>query len=325
MGKIMIALGGNALGNSPAEQKKLARHAAKPIADLIEQGHEVVISHGNGPQVGMIESALQLAQKTDANIPSVPLNDCVAMSQAYIGYHLQNTLREELLSRNIHKQVISLVTQVVVSEDDPAFLKPSKPIGMFYTQEEALEKAKLENTPFVEDSGRGYRQVVASPQPVRIIEADAISQLVADGNVVITVGGGGIPVFEQGDTLVPAQAVIDKDSASAKLAEELDLDYLFILTAVERVAINFGKPNQEDLSHVSLEEAKEWIAQGQFPPGSMLPKVESAIRFVESKLNRKAIITSLEKAGEAIQGLNGTLFYDGAVSPSSESIPFSGN
>lgn len=324
MKKIMIALGGNALGNSPAEQKRLAAHAAKAIADLIEQGHQVVISHGNGPQVGMIESALQLARKTDSHIPHVPLNDCVAMSQAYIGYHLQNTLREELLSRSIRKPVVSVVTQVVVDANDPAFLAPSKPIGSFYSLEEALEKAKAENIPFVEDSGRGYRQVVASPQPVRIVEAEAVSRLVEGGQIVITVGGGGIPVIEQGDALVPAQAVIDKDAASAKLAEELDLDYLFILTAVEKVAVHYGKPNQEDLKTVSLEEAKSWIADGQFPAGSMLPKVESAIRFVESKPTRKAIITSLEKAGEAVRGENGTLFYNSASSPAGYSVPFAG-
>lgn len=324
MGKIMIALGGNALGNSPAEQKRLSRHAAKAIADLIEQGHQVVLAHGNGPQVGMIESALQLAQQVNRQLPNVPLNDCVAMSQAYIGYHLQNTLREELLERGIHRQVVTVVTQVVVREQDPAFLNPSKPIGSFFSREEAEEKARTENLVFVEDSGRGYRQVVASPQPVRIVEAEAVRQLVAQGHVVITVGGGGIPVFEQGNALVPAQAVIDKDAASAQLAEELDLDYLFILTAVEKVAIHYGKPEQVALSEVTLEEARAWIAEGQFAPGSMLPKVESAIRFVESKPSRRAIITSLEKAGEAIRGENGTLFCNSAASSAEASLPFTG-
>lgn len=311
MGKIMIALGGNALGTSPEEQKQLVKQAAKPIVELIEQGHEIVIAHGNGPQVGMIHTAIQLAEQSSRVIPSVALNECVAMSQAYIGYHLQNAIREQLLDCNIRKNVVSLVTQVVVSEDDPAFSNPNKPIGLFYTEEEAKAKFAAKNIPYIEDSGRGYRQVVASPSPVRIVESDVAKELVAGHNVVITVGGGGIPVFEKGNALLPAQAVIDKDAASEKIAEELDLDFLFILTAVERVAINFGKPDQEDLGYVTVDEIKHWIKENQFAPGSMLPKVEAAIRFVESREQRVAIITSLEKAGEAIKGKTGTIIYSG--------------
>lgn len=321
MGKIMIALGGNALGNTPEEQRELAAHAAKAIAELIAQGHRVVISHGNGPQVGMIESAFRLARTADGTIPPVPLNDCVAMSQAYIGYHLQNALREELLVRGIRKEVVSVVTQSVVAKDDPAFRSPSKPIGSFYTREEASEKTKADNMIFIEDSGRGYRQVVASPEPVRIVEAEAVKKLVEAGHIVITAGGGGIPVYEERDALVPAQAVIDKDAASARLAAELDLDDLFILTAVDKVAIHYGTPQQRNLDQVSPEEAREWIAEGQFPAGSMLPKVESALRFVESKPGRRAVITSLEKAGAAIRGETGTFFCNTAARGAA---PFSG-
>lgn len=312
MGKIMIALGGNALGTSPEEQKQLVRKAAKPIVDLIRQGHEVVIAHGNGPQVGMIHSAIQLAEKCSPLIPHVTLNECVAMSQAYIGYHLQNAIREELLACRIHKNVVSIVTQVVVSEDDPAFRNPDKPIGQFYSRDEAAERFEAENIPYTEDSGRGYRQVVASPSPVRIVEAEIAKQLVAGHNVVITVGGGGIPVFEKGNALVPAQAVIDKDAASRKMAEELDFDFLFILTAVDQVAINYGKPDQVNLGYVSVEEARNWMAEKQFAPGSMLPKVEAAIKFVQSRAHRIAVITSLEKAGEAIKGNTGTIVYNGS-------------
>ncbi|WP_150275445.1 carbamate kinase [Paenibacillus tepidiphilus] len=324
MSKIMIALGGNALGSTPAEQRQLAAHASKAIADLIAQGHQVVVSHGNGPQAGMIESAFRLASTADSSIPAVPLNDCVAMSQAYIGYHLQNALREELLRRGIRKEVVSVVTQAVVDEKDPAFLQPSKPIGSFYSREEAQLKAESEQMRFVEDSGRGYRQVVASPQPVRIVEAEAVRKLIASGQIVITAGGGGIPVFEQSGALIPAQAVIDKDAASARLAAELDLDDLFILTAVDKVAIHYGTPQQRDLDKVTPEEARAWIAEGQFPSGSMLPKVESALRFVESKPGRRAVITSLEKAGAAIRGETGTFFCSGAAASARSSAPFFG-
>lgn len=308
MSKIMIALGGNALGESPQEQLGLVKEAAKPMVDLIEQGHEVVIAHGNGPQVGMIHMALELASKYNESIPTVPLTECVAMSQGYIGYHLQNAIREELLNRKINKSVVSLVTQVVVDEDDPAFNNPTKPIGLFYSEEEAMKK-RAEGLTMIEDSGRGYRQVIPSPKPLKVIESDVIQNLMTEGHVVITVGGGGIPVVEKENTLIGVKAVIDKDSASEKIAEELDLDYLFILTAVERVSINFGKPNQQDLDYISVEEATKWIEEGQFPPGSMLPKVQSAIRFVESKSGRKAVISSLEKAKDAILGKTGTTFY----------------
>jgi carbamate kinase len=313
MSKIMIALGGNALGNSPEEQLRLMKHAAKPIVDLIEQGHDVVIAHGNGPQVGMIHLAMELASKQDVTVPSIPLPECGAMSQGYIGYHLQNAMRQELLERKIKKSVATIVTQVVVDEKDQAFKNPTKPIGAFYTKDEAMRRMKENGEAFVEDSGRGYRRVIPSPQPVKIVETNTVKKLIEDGQVVITVGGGGIPVVKKGNNLHGVQAVIDKDAASERMAEELDLDYLFILTAVDRVAINFGKPNQRELDYVSVAEAKAWIKEGQFPPGSMLPKVQAAIRFVESKSGRKAVISSLEKAKEAILGKTGTTFYMKAV------------
>ncbi|CEG25596.1 carbamate kinase [Bacillus sp. B-jedd] len=309
MSKIMIALGGNALGSSPEEQLTLVMEASKPIVDLVEQGHEVVIAHGNGPQVGMIHMAMEIAAGHNKSIPTVPMAECVAMSQGYIGYHLQNAIREELHNRNIAKSVVSLITQVVVDKTDDAFFSPTKPIGIYYSEEEA-KLFQAAGTPMVEDSGRGYRKVIPSPLPIKIVETDAVRTLVENGHIVITVGGGGIPVLEDGTSLTGVQAVIDKDSASEKMAEELDLDYLFILTAVERVAINFGKSNQEDLEYVSVDEARMWIEEGQFPPGSMLPKVQSAIRFVESKKGRKAVISSLEKAKEAILGKTGTTFYN---------------
>lgn len=301
----MIALGGNALGNSPKEQLELVKEAAKPMVDLIEQGHDVVIAHGNGPQVGMINMAIETASKQNPLIPSVPMAECVAMSQGYIGYHLQNAIREELLNRQIEKNVVSLVTQVIVDKNDPAFENPTKPIGIFYSEEEAKKMEEI-GVQMVEDSGRGYRQVIPSPSPLKIVEADSVKTLMNEGNVVITVGGGGIPVIEEGNGLKSIQAVIDKDSASEKMAEELDMDYLFILTAVEKVAINFGKPNQQNLDVITIDEAKAWMEEGQFPPGSMLPKVQSAIRFVESKKGRKAVISSLEKAKDAIMGRTGT-------------------
>lgn len=309
MSKIMIALGGNALGASPEEQITLVKEASKPIVDLVEQGHEVVIAHGNGPQVGMIHMAMEIASNTNKSIPTVPMAECVAMSQGYIGYHLQNAIREELYNRNIAKSVVSLITQVEVDKGDPAFLNPTKPIGIYYSEEDA-RLLEASGTPMVEDSGRGFRKVIPSPLPIKAVETDAVRTLMENGHIVITVGGGGIPVSKEGNSLNGVQAVIDKDSASEKMAEDLDLDYLFILTAVERVAINFGKPDQQNLEYVSVDEARKWIKEGQFPPGSMLPKVQAAIRFVESKKGRKAVISSLEKAKEAILGKTGTTFYN---------------
>ena len=307
MGKrIVIALGGNALGSTPYEQLSLVTETAKPIVDLIAQGSEVVIAHGNGPQVGMINLGLATAAEAKAIKSDMPFPECGAMSQGYIGYHLQNAIGNELAARGMAKDVATVVTQVLVEESDPAFQHPTKPVGAFYDRETADRIAAEKGYTMVEDAGRGYRQVVPSPKPVDVIEKNTVKALVGSGTVVITVGGGGIPVVRREGRLVGVPAVIDKDFASAKLAELLDADLLVILTAVEKVAINFGKPDQKGLDALTPAEAREYIAQGQFAPGSMLPKVEAAVQFAESKPGRAALITLLEKARDGIEGRTGT-------------------
>ena len=303
--KIVLALGGNALGEDLAGQMQAVKITAQAIVDLIAQGHEVIVTHGNGPQVGMINQAFEAAAKTEAHSPMLPMSVCVALSQGYIGYDLQNALREELLSRGMHKPVATLVTQVEVDAHDPAFLNPTKPIGSFFTQQEA-EQLEKQGYTLREDAGRGYRRVVASPKPVDIIEKETVKALVEAGQVVITVGGGGIPVIREGNHLRGASAVIDKDWASARLAEMIDADMLIILTAVEQVAVNFGTPQQRGLAALSPDEARAYIGQGQFAPGSMLPKVEAAISFAESKRGRVALITRLDKARDGLEGKTGT-------------------
>lgn len=304
--KIVIALGGNALGNNLEEQMVAVQSTAKAIVDLIEEGNEVVISHGNGPQVGMINIAMGDIIKKDKKYSEVSMAVCVAMSQGYVGYDLQNTIREELLNRNINKGVSTIITQVEVDGADKAFENPTKPIGSFMTKEEADELIKKgENV--IEDAGRGYRRVVASPKPQSIIEIDTIKSLVDAGQVVIACGGGGIPVIKEGNHLKGASAVIDKDFASCTLAKELDADCLIILTAVEKAAINYGKENEKWLGQVSVEEMKQYVEEGHFAPGSMRPKVEAAIDFAESKEDRYSLITLLEKAKDGILGKTGTI------------------
>lgn len=302
MKRIVIALGGNALGNNYREQQDLVRETANPIVDLIEKGYEIVLSHGNGPQVGMINLAFDQAES------GMPFPECGAMSQGYIGYHLQNAIQNELAKRGIHKSVASLITQVLVDSEDPAFQKPTKPIGSFYSQEEAnrLTEANPEDT-YIEDSGRGYRRVVPSPLPQDIIEKDMISDLVAKGHLVIASGGGGIPVVKKDNRLEGVAAVIDKDFASALLAELVGADSLIILTAVDRVALNFGKADQVDLEKITAIQAQKYADQGMFATGSMLPKVKAALRFVESGSGKTALICSLDKAAQAIAGETGTL------------------
>ena len=307
MSKIVIALGGNALGNTPYEQLDLVRETAKPIADLIEQGNEVVIAHGNGPQVGMINLGMATAAEAKAIKSDMPFPECGAMSQGYIGYHLQNAIGNELAARKINKEVATVVTQVLVDENDSAFSHPTKPVGAFYDKETAQRIAEEKGYTMVEDAGRGYRQVVPSPKPIDVIEKGAVEALIKDGYIVITVGGGGIPVVRKDGKLYGTPAVIDKDFASEKLAELIDADLLIILTAVEKVAVNFNKPDQKWLSEMTVKQARTYIDEGQFAPGSMLPKVQACISFAESKKGRKALITSLDKALEALSGKTGTV------------------
>ncbi len=300
----MIALGGNALGNTPAEQLELVRQTAKPIVDLIEEGNQVVIAHGNGPQVGMINLGMSTAAEAGAIKSDMPFPECGAMSQGYIGYHLQNSIANELAARGIQKTVGTLVTQVLVDEADPAFQKPSKPVGAFYDKETADKIAAERGYTMVEDAGRGWRQVVPSPKPVDVVEKDMVNTLVDSGYVVITVGGGGIPVVKKDGRLVGTPAVIDKDFASAKLAELIGADMLVILTAVDRVAINWGKPDQKALAEMTVDEAEKYCGEGHFAPGSMLPKVQAAMSF--AKAGGTAIIASLENAAAALRGESGT-------------------
>ncbi|MBQ6236270.1 MAG: carbamate kinase [Clostridia bacterium] len=304
MKKLVIALGGNALGNTPYEQLRLVTETAKPIVDLIEAGNQVVIAHGNGPQVGMINLAMSTAAAAKAIKSDMPFPECGAMSQGYIGYHLQNSIQNELKARGIQKNVATVVTQVLVDENDPAFSHPTKPIGAFYSKEEAERIAAEKGYTMIEDAGRGYRQVVPSPKPVDVVEKEMVNTLIDAGHVVITVGGGGIPVIEKDGKLLGVPAVIDKDFASAKLAELVHADALVILTAVDRVAINWGKPDQQSLERMTCAEAEQYCKEGHFAPGSMLPKVQAAMSF--AKTGGEAIIASLENAAAALRGESGT-------------------
>lgn len=306
--RIVIALGGNALGKSPEEQLALVERTASTIVDLVEEGYDVVIGHGNGPQVGMVNLAFEYAATHGGGTPAMPFPECGAMTQGYIGYHLQQSIGRELARRGIDKPCATVVTQVVVDADDPAFNNPTKPVGMFYDREQAQRIAQDKGYTFVEDAGRGYRRVVPSPVPVKIVELPVVKSLVSAGAVVITVGGGGIPVVEHsaGDYTGVA-AVIDKDRASARLALDLGADMLVILTAVDKVAINYRQPSQRDLDRLTVDQAREYITQGHFAPGSMLPKVESCIDFVAQSQGGVALITSLDKAREALRGTTGTL------------------
>ena len=309
MARIVIALGGNALGNTPEEQKAKVGNAAKTIVKLVAQGHELIIAHGNGPQVGMINLGLSHSAADGVIKAEMPFPECGAMSQGYIGYHLQNAIARELQAQGLAKNVVTLVTQVEVDAADPAFKNPTKPIGAFYSEEEAKEKMAADPTcVFKEDAGRGWRKVVASPLPVDVVEKASVLHLVDAGFLVIACGGGGIPVVKQGEgDYVGVPAVIDKDYASECLAEIVDADYLYILTAVDRVCINFNKPDQKEIKEMSCPEAEAYAQQGQFAPGSMLPKVKASMKFAASKAGRKAVICSLEKAALALSGESGTI------------------
>jgi carbamate kinase len=305
--RIVLALGGNALGDNLHGQMKAVKSASKAIADIIEEGHQIVITHGNGPQVGMINLAMETALKVDPDLFYIPMSVCVAMSQGYIGYDVQNALREELIYRGINKPIATIITQTLVDGDDPAFLKPSKPIGAFYTKSEAEEMIER-GYDMVEDAGRGWRRVVASPLPIDIIESETVRALLDAGQIPVAVGGGGIPVRRTKERLLKgASAVVDKDFASAKLAEILEADFLVILTAVEKVAVNFKKPDEKWLSNMTVNEAEQYISEGHFAPGSMLPKVEAAVSFAKSKPGRRALITQLSKARDGLNGKTGTI------------------
>jgi carbamate kinase len=304
--RIVVALGGNALGDNPSEQLELVKHAAQSIVDLAADGHQVAVIHGNGPQVGMIQNAFETAHDNNDKIPGMPLPECGAMSQGYIGYHLQNAVTNALLERNLAKKVATIVTQTIVDENDPAFENPTKPIGRFHTKDESEQMIKELGVRMVEDSGRGYRIVVPSPKPIDFVEKDVIKSLIDSGVIVIASGGGGIPVIKT-NKITGISAVIDKDFSGAKLAELIDADVFIILTGVKRVAINFNKPNEKEFSNISLEDAKHYIKQGEFGKGSMQPKVEAAIAFVNNNPKGKAIIASLEEASLAIKGESGTV------------------
>lgn len=310
MGKrIVVALGGNALGKNLPEQMAAVKHTSKAIVDLIAEGNEVIVAHGNGPQVGMIQEAMtQLTRSNPEKYIPCPLSVCVAMSQGYIGYDLQNAIREELANRQINHGVTTVLTQVEVDPNDPAFENPTKPIGAFMTKEEADRMVAERGYTVVEDSGRGWRRVVASPKPQSIVELDTIRSLVESDHVVIACGGGGIPVYHtEGNHLKGAAAVIDKDFAAARLAEQLGADALVILTAVEKVAIHFGKPDQTELDELTPETAQRYIDDGEFAPGSMLPKVQAALQFAQSGPGRMALITELDRAADGIAGKTGTI------------------
>lgn len=307
MSKIVIALGGNALGKTPEEQLKLVKETAKSIVEIVKEGHEVIVTHGNGPQVGMINLAMDFANENEAGTPNMPFAECGAMSQGYIGYHLQQSISEELRKSEINQGCVTIITQVEVAKRDKAFANPTKPVGMFYTKEEAKQIQKEKGYTFVEDAGRGYRRVVPSPKPINIIELEVIKRLIRAKNIVIAVGGGGIPVIKTRKGYQGVDAVIDKDLSSAKLAAQINADILLILTAVEKVYLNYNTPNALGLDKLTSAEAKKYIKKQEFAKGSMLPKIEACLNFVKACPKGKAIITSLDKAKEALNKETGTI------------------
>ncbi|MGF0013677.1 carbamate kinase [Limosilactobacillus reuteri] len=309
MAKVVVALGGNALGKSPEEQLKLVKNTASSLIGLIAAGNQVVISHGNGPQVGAINLGMNFAAE-HGKTAAFPFPECGAMSQGYIGYHLQQSLENELHRRWMNKSVATIVTQIAVDPNDPAFENPSKPVGDFYTKEQADEIAKEKGYTFKEDAGRGYRQVVPSPLPMKIMELDSIKTLIDADNLVIAGGGGGVPVIITDEGLEGVPAVIDKDRSSALLADKIDADKLIILTAVDHVYVNYGKPDEKALKTLNVAEAQKYMKEGQFAAGSMLPKIEACLSFVEGHPEREALITSLDGLDDALAGKVGTVIRD---------------
>lgn len=309
MAKVVVALGGNALGKSPEEQLKLVKNTASSLIGLIAAGNQVVISHGNGPQVGAINLGMNFAAE-HGKTAAFPFPECGAMSQGYIGYHLQQSLENELHRRWMNKSVATIVTQIAVDPNDPAFENPSKPVGDFYTKEQADEIAKEKGYTFKEDAGRGYRQVVPSPLPMKIMELDSIKTLIDADKLVIAGGGGGVPVIITDKGLEGVPAVIDKDRSSALLADKIDADKLIILTAVDHVYVNYGKPDEKALKTLNVAEAQKYMKEGQFAAGSMLPKIEACLSFVEGHPEREALITSLDGLDDALTGKVGTVIRD---------------
>ena len=304
--RIVVALGGNALGNTLPEQMIAVKSTAKALCDLIEEGHQVVVVHGNGPQVGMINNAMAALSREDANQPNTPLSVCVAMSQAYIGYDLQNAIREELIGRGIYRSVCTVITQVTVDPYDEAFYTPTKIVGRIMNAEDAAAERKKGNY-VVEVPGQGFRRVVASPNPVDIVEVDAIRTLTDAGHIVIACGGGGIPVLQQNNHLKGASGVIEKDLTAGKLAEQIDADELIILTSVEKVCLNHGKEDEEELDTISVEQAKQYMDEGHFGIYNMLPKFQASVGFIEKKEGRSALITSFDTLKDALKGKTGTV------------------
>lgn len=306
--KIVVALGGNAILSKDASAK--AQHdalnkTAEYLVEFIEKGDNLIISHGNGPQVGNL-LLQQQASDSDKN-PAMPLDTCVAMTEGSIGYWLQNAIGCVLKKRGIEKEAVTVITQVIVDEKDPAFKNPTKPVGPFLTKQEAEIQMEKTGAKFIEDAGRGWRKVVPSPKPISIKESKAVKRLVEDGFIPVSVGGGGVPVVQKGDNIVGVEAVIDKDYASEKLAELVQADTLLILTAVDNVFVDFNKPTQKKLGHVTIDQMKKYISENQFAKGSMLPKVQAAIQFVEHSNKGEAIITSLENVKNLLNGESGTI------------------
>ena len=303
MSKIVIAFGGNALGNNPKEQQALIKKAVKNVVPLVKEGHQIIIGHGNGPQVGVINLAFEDSYANE-DIPYMPFPECTAMSQGYIGYHLQKGLRDVLEEEGLEKKIVTIVTQVVVDKQDPSFKNPTKPVGPFYSKRMAEKLMAESGEKYIEDAGRGYRKVVASPKPLEIVEIESVKDLIKTGHIVIAGGGGGVPIYKQNEAK-GANAVIDKDLVSALMAKELNADRLIILTNVEQAQLHYGTPQATKVGSISLEEAKQYVEEGHFAKGSMLPKIQAAINFVEATGN-KAVITSLTNLKNALDGINVT-------------------
>lgn len=301
MSKIVIAFGGNALGNNPKEQQALIKKAVKNVVPLVKEGHQIIIGHGNGPQVGVINLAFEDSYANE-DIPYMPFPECTAMSQGYIGYHLQKGLRDVLEEEGLEKKIVTIVTQVVVDKLDPSFKNPTKPVGPFYSKRMAEKLMAESGEKYIEDAGRGYRKVVASPKPLEIVEIETVKDLIKTGHIVIAGGGGGVPIYKQNEAK-GANAVIDKDLVSALMAKELDADRLIILTNVEQAQLHYGTPQATKVGSISLEEAKQYVEEGHFAKGSMLPKIQAAMNFVEAT-GKKAVITSLTNLKNALDGIN---------------------